>query len=110
MDELVVEKMSFRVNGLIKKYKFSTIMDSRYIEISSMGNLLVKSFKLNSICYDIELKKSVMHDGVACFYTNSNSVEADAAKVIKYYRDKNKVEESFHEIKSHIRIHPVFVS
>lgn len=75
-------------------------MDAHYIEITSMENSLVKTCETNIITDEIELKKSGMLDGVTCFYTITNSVEVDAAKVIRNYRDKNKVEESFHKSKA----------
>jgi transposase len=44
-------------------------------------------------------------DGITCFITNLKM--CSAKEVVRYYRDKNKVEEGFHEIKSQLNLRPI---
>jgi transposase len=45
--------------------------------------------------------------GVTCFITTLDNEAVPAREAITWYRRKNKVEEAFHEIKSHLELRPV---
>ena len=49
-------------------------------------------------------------DGLTCFITNLSHQSCSAKEVVGYYRSKNKVEEAFHEIKSHINLRPIHLT
>jgi len=61
------------------------------------------SMRINETAYQRELK---LH-GITCFITNTPAEKMSAAEVIRWYRRKNKVEEAFHEIKSHLQLRPL---
>lgn len=106
-----LDKAKVRVNGLIKKYKMTRMVDVQYEEVLvARGENELKTFKVIAKVSEYELSKAVLLDGVTCFYTNTSVEKVSAKRTIQHYREKNKVEESFHEIKSHIRIRPIFVS
>lgn len=48
--------------------------------------------------------------GITCFVSNISSKEKTAQEIVKWYRDKNKVEEAFHKIKSHLDLRPVYLT
>lgn len=70
----------------------------------------VKSFHIQLEWLEDRIKDAARLDGLTCFITNMNTVEADDREVIGLYRRKNKVEEAFHEIKSHLQLRPMHVT
>ena len=55
------------------------------------------------------LKEQRLH-GITCFVSNISKEEKTAQVIVKWYRDKNKVEEAFHEIKSHLDLRPIYLT
>ena len=49
-------------------------------------------------------------DGLTCFYTNTSMNDFSAADVIRQYREKNAVEEGFHEIKGLLELRPIYLT
>lgn len=70
----------------------------------------VKSFHIHMEWLEDRIKDAARLDGLTCFITNMSTVEADERQVIGLYRRKNKVEEAFHEIKSHLQLRPMHVT
>ena len=106
-----LQKVQAKVNYLVKRYKFSRIVHTNYEEITlERGKKDIKSYRMDISFNENELKKAGRLDGVTCFYTNTANDRVSAEGVIRQYRQKNRVEESFHEMKSHIKVRPVFVS
>lgn len=58
---------------------------------------------------EAELDEMRMH-GLWCFLSNVPDSTISACEIIDIYGSKNKVEEAFHEIKSHINIRPILLS
>jgi len=48
--------------------------------------------------------------GVTCFITNISKANASSREIIEWYRNKNKIEEAFHELKDHLDLRPVFLT
>ena len=70
----------------------------------------VETFRLSSTVDEAALDKEQRLHGVSCFITNLPQEQFPAREVISWYRRKNKVEEAFHEIKSHLDLRPVFLT
>lgn len=70
----------------------------------------VNSFHIQLEWLEDRIKDAARLDGLTCFITNMNTNEADDRQVIGLYRRKNKVEEAFHEIKSHLQLRPMHVT
>lgn len=73
-------------------------------------NRTVKSFQIQLEWLEDQIKNAARLDGLNCFITNMSRDEADDREVIGLYRRKNKVEEAFHEIKSHLQLRPMHVT
>lgn len=71
---------------------------------------LVQSFKLSFTLNQNALLKERRLHGITCFITNLPKASKSAQEIIQWYRRKNKVEEAFHEIKSHIELRPVYLT
>jgi len=70
----------------------------------------VHSFKLGMSIIEPAYQRELKLHGITCFITNTPGEKIPLGEVIKWYRRKNKVEEAFHEIKSHLDIRPVKLS
>ena len=99
------------VESLIKKAHLKKAIQVVINNISvPRGKKFVQSF---SITYEVDqnaLYEAGLTDGLTCFYTNTSPDDFSAAAVIRQYRDKNAVEEGFHEIKGVIELRPIFLS
>lgn len=70
----------------------------------------VSSYRLSHSIDHTALEKEQRLHGITCFISNVDTQSYSAQKIIQWYRDKNKVEEAFHEIKSHLDLRPIFLS
>lgn len=70
----------------------------------------VASFQIHLQWRSDELRDVARLDGLTCFITNMNENELSDHEVVSIYRRKNKVEESFHEIKTHLQLRPMHVT
>ena len=99
------------VEGFTKKTKLKRAIQTTIKEAPIIrGNKLIDSFHVTytvdyTIVADIELA-----DGLTCFYTNTGLDDFNAEKVIRQYREKNIVEEGFHEIKGLLELRPIYLS
>ena len=99
------------VDGLIKKTKLKRAIQVTIEDMSIVnGKTTVGSFHISyiidrNVIADIELL-----DGLTCFYTNTGLADFSAADVIRQYREKNAVEEGFHEIKGLLELRPIYLS
>lgn len=71
---------------------------------------IVQSFEIKLVWLEDRIRDVARLDGLTCFITNMNPQEAADQEVIGMYRRKNKVEEAFHEIKSHLQLRPMHVT
>ena len=67
----------------------------------------VETFQLSSVIDQTPLQKEQRLHGITCFITNLPKDHSSARDIIQWYRRKNKVEEAFHEIKSHLQLRPI---
>ena len=70
----------------------------------------VLSYRLSYSIDQMALEKEQRLHGITCFISNIDTRIYSAQEIIQWYRDKNKVEEAFHEIKSHLDLRPVFLT
>lgn len=70
----------------------------------------VQSFKLRYSIDDVALTKELRLQGITCFISNITQAEISPREIITWYRRKNKVEEAFHEIKSHLELRPIHLT
>jgi transposase len=70
----------------------------------------IMSFKVTYVIDQKVLSNMKLTDGLTCFFTNTSPDDYTAAQVIQQYREKNVVEEGFHEIKGIIELRPIYLS
>jgi len=69
---------------------------------------IVQSFQLSTeIDQNKELQKRRL-DGITCFITNDLTISQ--GEVIQKYREKNKIEEAFREMKSQLALRPIYLT
>ncbi|SPF40563.1 transposase [Candidatus Desulfosporosinus infrequens] len=69
---------------------------------------IVQSFQLTvEIDKNKEMQKRRL-DGITCFITNDMTIPQ--GEVIQKYRDKNKIEEAFREMKSQLALRPIYLT
>ena len=71
---------------------------------------IVNSFRLFGSIKQAGLQKEQRLHGITCFITNLSRDHSSASDIIQWYRRKNKVEEAFHEIKSHLQLRPIHLT
>ena len=96
--------------GLKKQVKITVEPISLTVTTPKGNNRIVKSFRIQLEWLEDQIKNAARLDGLTCFITNMTVEEADDREVVGLYRRKNKVEEAFHEIKSHLQLRPMHVS
>jgi transposase len=112
-NELLVKR---DVQKLLSRKGFKKLAETNItplsIEVaSSSGNTRqVNSFQIELKWKQDELQDVARLDGLTCFITNMNHASFSDREVVSLYRRKNKVEEAFHEIKSHLQLRPMHVT
>ncbi|BCJ87704.1 IS1634 family transposase [Effusibacillus dendaii] len=96
--------------GLKKQAKVTIEPLSLAVTTSKGNTRTVKSFQIQLEWLEDQIQNAARLDGLTCFITNMSMDEADDREVIELYRRKNKVEEAFHEIKSHLQLRPMHVT
>lgn len=71
---------------------------------------IVKSFRVHLVWLQDAIKDAARLDGLTCFITNMSRDEVNDREAIEWYRRKNKVEEAFREMKSHLQLRPMHVT
>jgi transposase len=74
----------------------------------------IKSFKIILEIKKEKLEKAKLTDGLCCFITNHKKKEKGlytypTRRIVASYRDKDKVEQAFRNIKSFVKFSPVYV-
>lgn len=69
----------------------------------------VDSFKVGYVINEEVRIQQGRLDGITCFVTNQSHVQLTSSGAIDYYRQKNKVEEAFREIKDYLQLRPFFL-
>lgn len=70
----------------------------------------VQSFHIQLKWLEDRIRDAARLDGLTCFITNMTADEMNEREVIVWYRRKNKVEEAFREMKSHLQLRPMHVT
>jgi transposase len=95
----------------VKKYlQIQIEPDTQSVTNKSGKQRTVQTYRLTySVDHDAMHREQRLH-GITCFLTNLPADSCPARETITWYRRKNKVEEAFHEIKSHLDLRPVYLS
>jgi len=109
------EKLELEIKQMLSKRRlkplFQVTITPIDIKISTKKNgtdRTVHSFKLSATLdkdKETDIRRS---DGITCFITNEDSFSP--AQVIRKYRDKNKIEEAFREMKSQLALRPIHLT
>ena len=95
----------------VKKFLAITIEAQSHTIIGKNGKeRTVSSYRLSYSIDQTALEKEQRLHGITCFISNVDTQSYSAEEIIQWYRDKNKVEEAFHEIKSHLDLRPIFLT
>lgn len=107
--EQEVNKMLSR-KGLKKQAKFSIAPLAIEVSTPKGKTRIVQSFEIQLFWLEERIQDVARLDGLTCFITNMSPSESADQEIIGMYRRKNKVEEAFHEIKSHLQLRPMHVT
>jgi transposase len=106
-----------RIDKNLEKLKMQGYLDYslKRVDINGKKDTKIRSFDLSYWRKTNEIEKAQLTDGVWMIVTNiSATVEPEEFRLgpedlIKSYRDKNRVEEAFKEVKSFLKFQPTFV-
>jgi len=106
-----------RIDKNLEKLKMQGYLDYRLerVDITGKNDTKIRTFDLSYWRKNQEIEKAHLKDGVWMIVTNiSATVEPEEFRLgpeefIKSYRDKNRVEEAFKEVKSFLKFKPTFV-
>ena len=106
-----------RIDENMEKLKMQGYLDYslKKVDITGKKDTKILSFNLSYWRKTKEIEKAQLTDGVWMIVTNiSATVEPEEFRIgpeelIKSYRDKNRVEEAFKEVKSFLKFQPTFV-
>ena len=110
------EKLEREIQAVLKSKRLKKFLDidiepHTHAVINKKGeHRSVETFRLSCSINIIQLKKEQRLFGITCFVTNLPKVQCPAREIIQWYRRKNKVEEAFHEIKSHLQLRPIHLT
>jgi transposase len=106
-----------RIDKNLEKLKMQGYLDYslKRVDITGKKDTKIRSFNLSYWRKTQEIEKAQLTDGVWMIVTNiSTTAEPEdfrlgPEELIKSYRDKNRVEEAFKEVKSFLKFQPTFV-
>jgi transposase len=106
-----------RISEILRKRGVQSFIDPKYESINIYGEsgLSISSFNLTYERNVEAIKKAMLLDGIWMLVTNITQTlesEEDRLKpeeLISAYRDKNRIEEAFRDVKSFIKFQPTFV-
>jgi transposase len=106
-----------RIDEILKKFKVNGYLDYSLesVVITTKGGSLVRTFNLKYRRKKEAIKKAMLTDGMwmlvtnICETTEPEELRLSPEKLISAYRDKNRVEEGFREVKSFLKFQPTFV-
>jgi transposase len=70
----------------------------------------VATFQLTDAIDQDALAREQRLQGITCFINNVPNEHRPAPEIIQWYRRKNKVEEAFQEIKTHLELRPIYLT
>jgi transposase len=106
-----------KINEILRKRGVQSCIDTKLESINIRGETgsSISSFNLTYERNEEAIKKSMLIDGIWMLVTNITDTlksEEDRLKpeeLISAYRDKNRIEEAFRDVKSFIKFQPTFV-
>jgi transposase len=112
-----IKPTEYKINEILRRRGVQSFIDPKFesINLYGEGGSSIRSFNLT---YEINveaIKKAMLVDGIWMLVTNIKETlesEEDRLKpeeLINAYRDKNRIEEAFRNVKSFIKFQPTFV-
>lgn len=99
------------LSALIKRFKLSKLVNTQIEPLQIPKNKRnIESFQIQYTINETAIESAILLDGLTCFHTNTAEEDYTASDVIRQYRQKNTVEEGFHEIKGLIELRPIYLS
>ena len=106
-----------RIDEILKKFKVNGYLDYSLegVVITTKEGSEVRTFNLKYGRKKEAIKKAMRTDGMWMLVTNitvttePEELRLSPEKLIRAYRDKNRVEEGFREVKSFLKFRPTFV-
>jgi len=106
-----------KIDAILNKFKVNQFLSYRLepVVLTGNGSSEVNTFDLVYEKKSDAIKKAMLTDGVwmlvtnICETTEPEEFRLDPREIIKAYRDKNRVEEGFREVKSFLKFQPTFV-
>jgi transposase len=106
-----------KISEILRKRGVQSFIDTKLesINISGENGSSISSFNLKYERNVENIKKAMLVDGIWMLVTNiTETLESEDDKLkpeelIKAYRDKNRIEEAFRDVKSFIKFQPTFV-
>lgn len=109
-----LETIERDVKGMLSKRKLKSMLqvtiDPIQMEVAKKDGRTrtVQTFRLSATIDQVKETERRKLDGVTCFITNDSTIPE--AQVIQKYREKNKVEEAFREMKSQLSLRPIHLT
>jgi len=112
-----IKPTEHRISEILRKRGVQSFIDPKFesINISGESGSSISSFNLTYEKNVEAIKKAMLVDGIWMLVTNITQTlesEEDRLKpeeLISAYRDKNRIEEAFRDVKSFIKFQPTFV-
>ena len=106
-----------KIDAILNKFKVNQFLSYRLepVVLTGNGGSEVNTFDVVYEKKSDAIKKAMLTDGVwmlvtnICETTEPEEYRLDPREIIKAYRDKNRVEEGFREVKSFLKFQPTFV-
>ncbi|MCG7850023.1 MAG: IS1634 family transposase [ANME-2 cluster archaeon] len=106
-----------KIDAILNKFKVNQFLSYRLepVVLTGNGGSEVNTFDVVYEKKSDAIKKAMLTDGVwmlvtnICETTEPEEYRLDPMEIIKAYRDKNRVEEGFREVKSFLKFQPTFV-
>ena len=106
-----------KINEILRKRGVQSCIDTKLesINISGESGSSIRSFNLTYERNDEAIRKAMLVDGIWMLVTNiTNTLKSEEDRLkpeelISAYRDKNRIEEAFRDVKSFIKFQPTFV-
>jgi transposase len=106
-----------RIDRILEKFKVNDCLGYSLegVVITTEGGSLVRTFNLKYMRKKEAIEKAMLTDGMWMLVTNiTKTTEPEKFRLIpeeliRAYRDKNRVEEGFRELKSFLKFQPTFV-
>jgi transposase len=106
-----------KIDAILNKFKVNQFLSYRLepVVLTGNGGSEVNTFDVVYEKKSDAIKKAMLTDGVwmlvtnICETTEPEEYRLNPREIIKAYRDKNRVEEGFREVKSFLKFQPTFV-